>query len=382
MRYHVVIIGAGPAGSTAARHLAQSGLSVLLLEKAVMPRVKPCGGALTHRALTLLPLGVESFLQEHPQSWTFQGRTTPAVTIERDQPYCHIVERQHFDRFLAEAAGHAGAEVHDGEALQSLYLENPRRVQLVTTADRYEADWVIAADGAPSLTAKLAGFPRPRQGAAIEAEVAVNAHEFAPYQGRVEIHLGRYPWGYAWVIPRAGILNLGVGSFRPNSFALKEQFFAFVERIVGRRQVHPLGHTLPYRLSFEPPLRGRILFVGDAAGYMDALSAEGIYSALRSGLLAAQSIVDHEIRHTPITAYPRRFYAEFWPSLKAAVKMGLLFYPWVGFWSDFFARNQTLLDDYLDVASGRIPYQVLQRHTERALLAQPRLLLHQHLADF
>ncbi|PSR22629.1 MAG: geranylgeranyl reductase [Sulfobacillus acidophilus] len=380
MRYHVAVIGAGPAGSTAARHLAQSGLSVLLLEKALMPRVKPCGGALTHRALTLLPSGAESFLQEHPHSWTFQSRTAPAVTIARDQPYCHIVERQHFDRFLAQAARHAGAEVHEGEALTSLRIQDDR-VHLVTTSGHYQADWVVAADGAPSLTAKLAGFPRPRQGAAIETEVAVSAHEFARYQGRVEIHLGQYPWGYAWVIPRAGILNLGVGSFRPNSFALKQEFYAFVEHIVGHRPIQALGHALPYRISFQPPVRDRILFVGDAAGYMDAFSAEGIYSALRSGLLAAQSIVEQKCQPTASAAYARRFHAEFWPSLKAAIKMSLLFYPLVGFWSDFFARNQTLLADYLDVASGHIPYQVLQRHTERALLAQPRLLLHQHLSD-
>lgn len=372
-KYGVVVIGAGPAGTTAARLLAESGVSVLLLERSSLPRVKPCGGALTHRALPLLPAGYEAQLKSHPTQWTFRGRRNEPVTVFRDSPYCHIVERQYFDQFLAEAAFHAGAEIHDGEAVTGIGQARTG-VVIKTRHEHYEADYVVAADGAKGMTAKSVGFHRPQHGAAIETEVAVDDALAVRYADRVEISIGRYPWGYAWVIPRGEVLNVGVGSFRPQAFPLKQRFFEFAREVLGDRPVVPLAHPLPYRLRYTAPLKANILFAGDAAGYMDAFSAEGIYSALRSGHLAAESICDAMNGFAPLERYNQRLYQEFWPSLKSAVKMGLLFYPLAGFWSDFFTKNPSLLSDYLDVAMGRIPYHVLQRNTERALLAQPRVL--------
>lgn len=376
--YAVIVVGAGPAGTTAARVLAEAGVPVLILERDHIPRVKPCGGALTHRVLPLLPRGAETQFQAHPTHWTFQGRSGNAVTVSRDEPYCHIVERQYFDQFLAQAAHSAGAAVRDGEALERIE-DTPQGLQLVTSHGQYHADLVIAADGAHGITAKAVGFPRPQLGAAIEAEVPVDDSLWAQYESRVEIHVGRYPWGYAWVIPRAGVLNVGVGSFRPRVFPLKQRFHEFAASIVGDRPIQPLAHPLPYRLRFAPPVVRRVLFAGDAAGYMDAFSAEGIYSALRSGQLAGETALQALATGAPLSQYADRLHDEFWPSLKAAVKMGLLFYPLAGFWSDFFAENQMLLSDYLDVAMGKLPYHALRANTERALLTHPRTLLaHRH----
>lgn len=373
MQYDTIVIGAGPAGTTAARQIADTGLSVLLLEKETMPRVKPCGGALTHRALDLLPPGAKSQLLEDPRQWTFQGAEQPAVTLTRETPYCHIVERQYFDQFLAQAAERAGAHVHDTETVTNITLSN-NRVEVTTNRSRYESAYLVAADGAHGPTARFAGIPRPRHGAAIEAEIEATPTLWNRYAGRVEIHIGQYPWGYAWVIPRHGKLNLGVGSFRPNKFPLKQQFYAFVEQITGHRNVTPLAHPLPYRLRYVRPVKGRLLLTGDAAGYMDAFSAEGIYSALRSGELAATTVVDAVIQGATLDSYSDHLYQEFWPSLKSAIKLGLLFYPLPKFWSAFFVKNQSLLSDYLDVAMGVLPYRVLQKHTERAFIANHQFL--------
>lgn len=346
-----------------------AGISVLLLEKEVMPRIKPCGGALTHRALNLLPAGSDPYLKEHPRQWTFQGARASAVTLSRDTPYCHIVERQYFDQFLAESAGRAGAVVHDHESVTEVQSTNDG-VVVVTSHGRYQADYVIAADGAHGPVAKMMGFPRPRRGAAIEAEVPADKELWERYAGRVEIHIGQYPWGYAWVIPRDGMLNIGVGSFRAQRLPLKQRFYDFAEQIVHTRAINPLAHPLPYRLRFQAPRADRVLFAGDAAGFMDAFSAEGIYSALSSGQLAAETIRDAVTNNDSLDHYAARLHQEVWPSLRAAVKLGLLFYPLAGFWSEFFVRNQSLLSDYLDVAMGQLPYRVLQKHTERAFLAE------------
>ncbi len=371
--YMAAVIGAGPAGTTAARLLAEAGISVILLEKAQMPRVKPCGGALTHRALGLLPAGYETYLKSHPTDWTFQGRHGQAVTVSRLTPYCHVVERQFFDLFLAEAAERAGADVHDQEEVHQISI-GPQGATLDTTHDQYSARYVVAADGAHGVAARAMRLPRPLHGAAIEAEIPVDSVLADRYHDRVEIHVGSYPWGYAWVIPRQDVLNIGVGSFRPHSFPLKRRFFEFVEQIAGPTDVRPLAHPLPYRLRFVDPVAGPVLFAGDAAGYMDSFSAEGIYSALKSGELAAQAIVRAAQSGQSVSQYSTALYDEFWPSLKSAVKMGLLFYPLAGYWSDVFTQSQDLLSDYLEVAMGTLPYKDLRRHTELLLLKNPRLL--------
>ena len=338
-----------------------------------MPRVKPCGGALTHRALALLPDGYDAYLKSHPTHWTFQGRRGPAVTVQRPSPYCHVVERQFFDLFLTEAAERAGAVVHDQEEVQDIRI-GMHGATLVTGHDQYAARYVVACDGAHGIAARALHFPRPLHGAAIEAEVPADSVLASRYRDRVEIHVGSYPWGYAWVIPRADILNVGVGSFRPNTFPLKRRFFEFVEETTGQTDVRPLAHPLPYRLRFVAPVTGPVLFSGDAAGYMDAFSADGIYSALRSGQLAAQAVVSAVHKGHALRQYSTALHDEFWPSLKSAIKMGLLFYPLAGYWSEVFAQSQELLSDYLDGALGALPYQDLRRHTERLLFKNPKLL--------
>lgn len=373
-RYPVIVVGAGPAGATAARLLAEADIPVLLLERARLPRVKPCGGALTHRALPLLPEDAPSQLKSHPRQWSFRGRHGEPVTLTRATPYCHIVERSLFDAWLVDHASRRGALVHDGEAVTQVQVYDHHTV-LTTTHDQYLADIVIAADGAHGIIGKAAGLPRATPGAAMEAEVAVDERLWDRYRERVEIHVGQYPWGYAWVIPRAGILNIGVGSFRPHSFPLKRRFFQFAEMLLGHQNVTPLAHPLPHRWRFEAPLRKRILFTGDAAGLMDAFSAEGIYPALKSGQMAAEAATNALTGREPLETYGTRIYQEFWPTLKSASKMALLFYPLAGFWSDIFGTNATLLSDYLDVAMGNRPYATLTRHAERQLLHHPSLLL-------
>lgn len=365
----VIIIGAGPSGTTAARRLAERGAHVRLLEQKRLPRVKPCGGALTHRALAYLPAGYETHLQSHPRAWTFQGKNQTPVTLVRGEAYCHTVERQFFDLWLAEEAIARGAIIEDGHGVTGVEVID-QGFRIHTSHGALETRYLLAADGAHSVAARSLGFPRPRHGAAIEAEIKVPDDVFARWQERVEIDVTSYPWGYAWVIPRYPVLNVGVGSFRPKMFPLKQKFFDYVEATLGLppSEISPLAHPLPYRLRWVTPIQGNCLFAGDAGGFMDAFSAEGIYSAIRSGFLAADTLIEGLESGASLMSYDARMRQEFWPNLRSAIKMGLLFYPMVGFWSKHFYQHQGLLEDYLGVAFGDTSYETLQKHTQEALL--------------
>lgn len=374
----VIVVGAGPAGATAARVLAERGHAVRLIDAQRFPRIKPCGGALTDRALGYLPQGYGDYIKTQGRRWTFKGRQLNAVTVERTRPYCHMVERQHFDQWLVHEAVRAGATFIDGQTVTTVD-ENTEQVVLRAGAQTYHASYLVAADGAKGVVARSLGWARPRHGAAIEVEVVVDQSTYRQWDERVEIDVSQFPWGYAWVIPRFPILNIGVGSFRAGGFPLKSSFLSYVAHVLG----HPLddnakimAHPLPYRWNLPRHFHThRTVFVGDAAGLMDAFSAEGIYSALWSGTLAAQTI-DNTIRHADsegLSDYSLRVRREMWDNLGPAVRMGRLFYPLAGFWSNFFAQNQQLLHDYLDVAQGQKDYLTLLRHTEKALLSNVRL---------
>lgn len=372
----VVIIGAGPAGSTAARLLAQQGFHVQVLEQSAFPRVKPCGGAITSRAVDLLPQGFFQQVRSAPTQWTFRGRTG-ARTITTKTPYCYTVERRSFDSWLAEKAQDAGARFAFEEKVTSIHEEDGYYTATTAQGHRFQAPWLIGADGAKGVSARFLGIPRPHHGAAIEAEVPVTGEQFAAWQDRVEIDVTRYPWGYAWVIPKDGILNIGVGSFKAGKLPpLKSLMGQYLHQIVPNppKDVPMLAHPLPYRTRYTPLATTHALLIGDAAGLMDSFSAEGIYSALASAHIAANT-VSQALRHNiPDTLpYAHAIREQFWTQLRPAVKMSHLFYPLAGFWADWFVGHTQLLEEYLRVTQGQSTYDALLRQTEATLLHQLHL---------
>lgn len=366
----VIVAGAGPAGATAARLLAQQGWSVRLLEAQPLPRIKPCGGALTHRAMDLVPPALRDLAQTHPHRWTFRARGQQTVTLSRHQPYCHVVARPQFDAALADSARQAGAHVQDGHPV-TLIVEERDHILVQAGTDRYVARYLIAADGAKGPSGRMLGLAQVQYGAAIEVEVPVSDQVYQSWQDRIEIDVSHFPWGYGWVIPRYPLLNIGVGSFRPTRMTLKAAFYRYAENILGKALpsgAKPLGHPLPYRSHLPTLHRARVVWVGDAAGLLDAFSAEGIFSALWSATLAAEVVGEALARKQELQAYSHRVRREIWSNLEPAVRMGRLFYPLAGFWSRFFIMNQSLLEDYLDVAQGQKTYRDLLDHTQRILL--------------
>ena len=362
--WDVGVVGGGPSGSTAARLLAEVGLSVLLLEAEPFPRVKPCGGALTDRALRLLPAGYEPYLTLHPRSWTFTVRGVDPVTVTRPHPYCHTVVRRDFDQFLFEAAQRAGVDARDGEAVTGMDLsDGTGPITLVSRRGRYPVRYVVGADGAKGVTARLLGIPRPRQGAGLEVEEPAPEEVWGRYRDRCEVDVTDAPWGYCWVIPKAGRLNVGVGSFRARGFPWRER----LQRYLGDVGMEPSGrilaHPLPYRWTPTRLARGRALVVGDAAGLMDPFSAEGIHAALLSATRAALAVRAAAERGSGLEAYDQELAREEWPEHRLAGLTARLFYTMPRAWGRVFIQDAHLLNLYLDVIEGRATYRRLYSAT-------------------
>jgi geranylgeranyl reductase family protein len=286
-RFDVAVVGAGPAGSVTAIHLARGGARVLLVDKARFPRDKPCGGGLTLRAVRQLPVDPAPVVEHQVDRMEFRlaGRSR-FERCGRRGAFVLMTQRRRLDQFLAEQAVAAGAEFRDGVKVSELG-ERGLRVD----GEEIAAEIVIGADGANGTTARALGLGGPiTHGVAYEGNAAFDER----YQGLAVIELGTIPGGYGWIFPKGDHVNVGVGGWEAEGPRLRAHLAALCERhdLDERALSAVRGHRLPLRRAGFVPARGRALLVGDAAGLVDPLTGDGMYEAFVSARLGAEAALD------------------------------------------------------------------------------------------
>jgi len=167
----VIVVGAGPAGSIAARELATRGISVLILEKETFPRYKVCGGGLTHKILTELPFSVEEVIENTIHSVRFSHKFSTSFLRTSEKPFIYCTMRSKLDAFLLEKAVNAGTMVITGEQVTGIKQE-PGFVEVITKKRNYTGKLVIGAEGAAGIIARSTGLSNDlAKGMAWEAEI-------------------------------------------------------------------------------------------------------------------------------------------------------------------------------------------------------------------
>ncbi len=278
--YDVAVVGAGPAGSSAARAAAVAGARVVVLDRAAFPRYKTCGGGLIGPSLAALPGAppIRASITRVSLSLAGGRRRTRVV----DQPCLQMVTRAELDDWLLAQAAAAGAEVRVPCRVESV---SDDIVQ--TDAGPLRAGMVIAADGTSSRLAREVGVRLSRVDLGLELELDAGPRA-AEWADRVHLDWGSIPGSYGWVFPKGDTLTVGVIAARGAGEATRDYLRSLVSwlGLERHRVVHDSGHLTRCRSLDSPLGRGRVLLTGDAAGLLEPWTREGISFATRSGALA------------------------------------------------------------------------------------------------
>ncbi|GBC98282.1 Menaquinone reductase [bacterium HR17] len=357
----VIVVGAGPAGATAARLLAEWGLCVLLLERKKMPRYKPCGGALTKRTLHLLaPLDISPVIEARINTLAIQAPDGDRFTLTLPEPLIVTVMRDRFDAFLTDAAVAAGTYLRQAETV--LRCEQTSEGVIVTTTQRtYRARLLIGADGANSVVAQQLGLRPQRRAVSLVSELAPTT--FPRWDGSAHLWFPSALRGYAWCFPKGAHLSAGIytlSSTLPQWRTWLESYLAPLRLLDGFQRHHLHGHPVPLadkRAAFH---RGNGLLIGDAAGLADPFTGEGISWAVLSAQWVAESalrVLTGEWRD--LHGYTERLRAQVVPERQAALWFARILFALPRLSCRWFLRHDAVLRNFARLLSGEVTYRAL-----------------------
>ncbi|NEQ29676.1 MAG: geranylgeranyl reductase family protein [Leptolyngbya sp. SIO4C5] len=332
--FDCIIVGAGPAGTTVAYHLAKRGRSVLVLEKANLPRYKPCSGAVSPSVAQWFDFDFAPAIDRKVNQVRYTWKLGDPIDakLETSEPIW-MVKRDVFDHFLVKQAQAQGAEVRDGVAVMGVEFKGDRWV-VQTSEGIQEAKFLVGADGAKGKMAEWLGFKEPklRQVGILEVKAPAAVSE----NDAINFEFGLVKNGCLWNFPKSDGFSIGAGTFLGSS--LKE-FRSSIEKYLPEFGVtYDQGTEYVDSLKLwdgNRPLHTlNAVIVGEAAAVVDPLTAEGIRPSIYSGVKAAEAL-DQAIAGSPdaLQGYTDVMHQEWGADMQWAQRIAGIFYrmPGVGY---------------------------------------------------
>ncbi len=377
--YDVIVAGLGPAGANAAYHLGRAGISTLALEKKTMPRHKTCAGGIPAKVVDLLDFDFSASIEQEIKGAVVSFRQTQSVEMPREDNLGYVVNRPIFDHLLALRAGKAGAIISEAEKLRTV-SEQSNMIEVETNRNTYLCRALIGADGAQGVTTRILGCSAPPASIGLEVYVSNEHALIRNHVQKLGFYFGYLPDGYGWIFPRREDASIGIGipmKHARRARGLLADFLGFLglppNLAAGAR-----GHALPLfsPLTRRPFCRRNILLAGDAASFVDPVTGEGIYWALKSGEEAARAIsAALSAGKQAADIYTAALERHILPELRAAWKVSLPLnaFPQASF--NFFQSHERIRKMQFHVITGRSSYAELIAEIPRMPLLMMKSLL-------
>jgi digeranylgeranylglycerophospholipid reductase len=322
--FDVAVIGAGPAGSMAAKHAAKAGASTVLLEEhAAAGWPVQCAGLLGEQAMAESELPVGSFILGGMKGAAIFSPAGVRLDFKAKGRKAWVVYRRLFDQALVRQALQEGAELRLCASVREIRREAEGSILTLAGGEQISAKIVISAEGVSALLARRAGIAPPQMilsGAQVVAPFAVEDVE------KVEVHLGQAPGLFAWVIPlsestaRIGLCARDEGCERLRAFLKRD--------VIARRlQGSPVALNVGGLPLGPPPATAvlGLLAVGDAAGQVKPTSGGGIYPGLVAakiaGGVAAAASLEGDISALRLSEYDRLWRAALGRELEIGMRL-------------------------------------------------------------
>jgi len=283
--------------------------------------------------------------------------------LSRMQGQLGLTMRRAFDAHMVDLARNAGAVVLLGDAVDD--LDEAGRAVILKSGRRLGFQHLVGADGVNSAVARIlygAAFDPAVIGFGLEIEVP--RADLPNHAEDVEIDFGRADWGYGWVFPKRDSFTIGVGGVHRRNPDMKAKLAAYLtDKGLDPSRYKVKGQYLPFGRCREKPGRGRVLLCGDAAGFVDPITGEGIGYAIESGYMAGAAIIAAVARGRPDSAFA--IYARATAPIRRSMRQArgwrlLIFHRWAkGLFAKAFGRARILRQGYLDIMAGTKDYEDL-----------------------
>lgn len=299
--YDVIVVGAGPSGSSSALFLARRGLDVLIIERKRLPRYKVCAGGTSRYTFELLDVPPAYFD-------AFNIEKIRVIYKDREREYripsnsIFTLHRDQFDYKLTQLACQNGAKLVEGEEV--IEIEEDSCLTVKTNLGHiFKTRYLIGADGIGSKVARFVGSNfRYRVPLAIQKDIPYKTPE-----PTISLFMGLVPMGYGWIFPKNNLVSVGLGAY---AFSPREmpKLLSPILRDFDHRNIPLLAHPISFYRGKRRLATEKIILVGDSAHITDPFSGEGIRNGIKSAKIAEETIGECIRRNRSLDVYTDRLY--------------------------------------------------------------------------